>query len=337
MDVDFIVLWVDGNDPAWQKEKAKYSKKVIDDTNAVNRFRDWGLMKYWFRGVEKFAPWVRKVHFVTWGHLPDFLDVRNPKLNIVNHRDYLKDEYLPTFSSHTLEMNMHRIPGLAEHFVYFNDDMFLLKPVGQEYFFDPHDQLPRIYCSEMPLRLTGIDIPFQKILVNNLGILNKNFSKKDLKGKMRGKYLSRKYDLKDNLRNLTMRILFPEYFTGYKIFHSPASFRIQTFEEIWEREPELLDQISRRRFRSNADINQWLALYWQLAKGEFSAGIMGKDSRLESITDESIDGICAFIKNPDKSMICINDPDEQVDFDYLSRRITEAFDEYLPEKSSFEL
>ena len=64
MDIDFVVLWVDGNDPQWQAQKAKYQGKTLDDSNAAHRFRDWGLMPYWFRAVEKFCPWVRKVHFV---------------------------------------------------------------------------------------------------------------------------------------------------------------------------------------------------------------------------------------------------------------------------------
>ena len=53
MDIDFVVLWVDGNDPAWQAEKAKYQGKTLDDSNSQNRFRDWGLMPYWFRAVAR--------------------------------------------------------------------------------------------------------------------------------------------------------------------------------------------------------------------------------------------------------------------------------------------
>ena len=71
--IDFVVLWVDGNDPAWQSEKAKYSPQKTDDSNSANRFRDWGLMPYWFRAIEKFTPWVRKIHFVTWDTFRSFL------------------------------------------------------------------------------------------------------------------------------------------------------------------------------------------------------------------------------------------------------------------------
>lgn len=63
--IDFVVMWVDGNDPEWQKEKQKFS---VDDNadGSIYRYRDFGLLKYWFRGVEKFAPWVNNVYFVSW-------------------------------------------------------------------------------------------------------------------------------------------------------------------------------------------------------------------------------------------------------------------------------
>ena len=153
MDIDFVVLWVDGSDPVWQAEKAKHQGKTLDDSNSVNRFRDWGLMPYWFRAVEKFAPWVRKVHFVTCGHVPAFLNLEHPKLHHVKHADFLPAEALPTFSSHAIEMNIHRIPGLAEQFVYFNDDMFLIRPVPETAFF--RDGLPCTCGGEYPIELVG--------------------------------------------------------------------------------------------------------------------------------------------------------------------------------------
>ena len=82
--IDFVITWVDGTDPAWRAEKQHYSPDAVSDDQEV-RYRDWELLRYWFRGVEKFAPWVRTIHFVTWGHLPDLLNVENPKLHIVNH------------------------------------------------------------------------------------------------------------------------------------------------------------------------------------------------------------------------------------------------------------
>ena len=124
MDIDVVVPWVDGSDSKWIREKNKYSPDRIDDSNSANRFRDWGLMKYWFRGIEKYIPWFHKLYFVTWGHIPDFLNIDYPRLQIVRHEEYIPHEWLPTFSSHTIELNVHRISGLAEHFIYFNDDTY---------------------------------------------------------------------------------------------------------------------------------------------------------------------------------------------------------------------
>ena len=81
-------------------------------------------LQYWFRGVGKFAPWVNRIHFITYGHLPPWLNVDHPKINIVRHTDYIPKKYLPTFNSHVIELNIHRIEGLANCFVYFNDDTF---------------------------------------------------------------------------------------------------------------------------------------------------------------------------------------------------------------------
>ena len=90
MDIDFVIPWVDGSDPEWRKSKNKYSGKIdepVDRTDA--RYRDWDILKYWFRGVEKYAPWVHKIYFVTCGQKPDWLNENHEKLILVNHEDYI--------------------------------------------------------------------------------------------------------------------------------------------------------------------------------------------------------------------------------------------------------
>jgi hypothetical protein len=93
-------------------------------------------MKYFFRGVEKFAPWVNNVFFVTFGHYPTWLNLKHPKLKFIKHEDYIPKRYLPTFNSHTIELNYHRINELSNHFVYFNDDMFIINHMNQSDFFE---------------------------------------------------------------------------------------------------------------------------------------------------------------------------------------------------------
>ena len=117
--IDFVLAWVDGSDPDWQRRKAQIVGGASAD-DGVFRYREWGLLPYWFRGVEKFAPWVRKIHFICDQEPPAWLNTDHPKLHIVRHEDYLPDVYRPAFSSHPIELNMHRIPGLSEQFVYYN-------------------------------------------------------------------------------------------------------------------------------------------------------------------------------------------------------------------------
>ena len=122
--IDFVILWVDGNDKKWLEQKNSYTNKTEEIKKS--RFRDWDLLKYWFRGVEKYAPWVNKIFFVTWGHIPSWLDTKNPKLEIVKHSDFIPPKYLPTFNSNVIELNLHRILNLSEKFVLFNDDVFII-------------------------------------------------------------------------------------------------------------------------------------------------------------------------------------------------------------------
>ena len=332
MDIDFVVLWVDGNDPVWQAEKAKYQSKTLDDSNAPNRFRDWGLMPYWFRAVEKFAPWVRKIHFVTCGHVPEFLDLTHPKLHHVKHTDFLPPEVLPTFSSHAIEMNLHRIPGLAEHFVYFNDDMFLIRPMPETAFFQ--DGLPCTYGGEYPIELVGEIGIWQHAAVNDLGLINAHFDKREQVRQFGGKYINRAYRWQDNIRTRAAEKLFPNYFTGFKNLHAPAAYRKSTFEAVWNAEPELMARTTSHRFRSAEDVNQWVCLWWQIAGGQFAP--FNTDNIVSCANVDTVDELCRIIREQRHDMLCINDPEKPVDFEALSAQLRGAFGTILPEKSGFE-
>jgi hypothetical protein len=130
MDIDLVITWVNGSDPAWQAVRNSCNPPAESE----GRYRELGLLPYWFRAASSYAPWARRIHFVTWGHAPPFMNRKHPRLRIVRHEDFIPAEYLPTFNSHTIECHLHRIPGLSEHFIYFNDDMFLLRPALPEDF-----------------------------------------------------------------------------------------------------------------------------------------------------------------------------------------------------------
>ena len=139
--IDVVIPWVDGNDPKWQQLKDEY-REVKSADKSDSRYRDWDNLQYLFRGIEKFWPWVNRVFLITCGQKPQWLNVNCEKLRLVNHSDYIPKEYLPTFNSNTIELNLHRIEELSEHFIYLNDDFFpirTLKPTDFFFFFFPSD------------------------------------------------------------------------------------------------------------------------------------------------------------------------------------------------------
>jgi len=329
--IDFVIIWVDGSDPEWQAERAKYTPDSHTD-NRDERYRDWELLPYWFRGVEKFAPWVRKIHFVTWGHLPKWLNMSHPKLNIVRHSDYIPEKYLPTFSSHVIEMNLHRIEGLSENFVYFNDDMFIISPVSQEVFFK--NGLP---CDSAVLNVHcySPDISFHFAPIKDIGLINRHFKMKEAIKASPMKWLNPLYG-KELLR--TIALYSCPRFPGMWQHHLPSSFRRQTFEELWRLEEAELDDTCMRKFRHMLDYNQWLFREWQIAKGEFvpRSAKTGKSMQLGDI-DECSD-VCAYIKGQKGKMICINDGKMTYEeFEEYKSSIIDAFESVLPDKSEFEV
>ncbi len=139
--IDVVYTWVDGSDPLWQLRKnAALGYEAGTELNALAandaRYANREELRYSMRSVTYFAPWVRHIYLVTDDQLPPWLDVSHPKITWIRHRDIFPDaNVLPTFNSHAIEAYLHRIPGLAEHFLYFNDDMFLGCPVVPHTFF----------------------------------------------------------------------------------------------------------------------------------------------------------------------------------------------------------
>jgi hypothetical protein len=330
-EIDFVLLWVDGSDPKWQEEFAKYQKNSSKNSDR-SKYRDWDNLRYLFRAFEEFTPWVRKVHFVTWGHLPDWLNIEHPKLNIVNHKDYIDKKFLPLFSSHPLEINMHNIKDLSNQFVYFNDDLFIIKKVDKERFFK--NGLPRdALISNAISSSSGVG----HFVLNNLEIINRHFNKKESIKRDTKKWFSLKYG-KDIIRNIAL-LPWPR-FTGFVDPHMPQPFLKSTFEEVWDKEEDLLEKTMSSRFRECSNVNQYLFRYWQLVKGNFCP-ISLKDTKYIEITKESVDSgeVDNVITSFRYNMICLNDSKyiDEKEFDRLKESIKNSFNKILPNRSSFEI
>lgn len=333
-DIDFVITWVDGNDPDWLRQKREYLGSERGDREVDTRdvrYRPWDTLRYLFRGIDTFAPWVRKVHFVTWGHLPAWLDTTNPKLNVVRHSDYIPEKYLPTFSSRTIEFNFHRIPGLADRFVNFNDDMMIIRPVAPKDFF--FNGLPCDIAVLSPCRVVANDWFYAH--VTNNAVIAKYFSPRETVAKAPFKWINLKYG-KAMLRTLTM-LPYPDFY-GFMNYHLPDSLLKSTFEEVWEKEPDLLDAVCLHRGRVSTDPNQWLFQSWQLASDNFYPRSRSfGDSFLITGVDAARKA-AAYITAGKGKLVCLNDSAANSLNPELSEQIVlEALESLLPEKSSFEL
>lgn len=329
--IDFVITWVDGEDPKWIQSKNEYLNELMVDSkldSRSNRYRDMDVLKYWFRGVEKNAPWVNKVYFVTCGQKPDWLNENYEKLVLVNHSDYIPKEYLPTFNSNAIEIYMHRIKGLSNKFVYFNDDMFLMNKVSPCDFFK--NDIPCDSMAFHPIEPLYNDKKFYITLCNNIEIINKYF---DFKNYIK-KNISKVFSIKQGSHlPITLALACLSSFRGFYTYHSPIPYLKDTFEEVWKNESEVLTSTLSSRFRDNENnINHWLFQFWQFASGNFYQRRSSFGKYIE-ISDECIDKELLFGKS---KTLCINDSDEECDFEKAKNRLKELFEKKYPQKSKFE-
>lgn len=329
--IDFVLPWVDDSDPAWRAEMNRWRQADRPDNaqadDSPERYRDWGTLRYWFRAVERFAPWVGHVHLLTWGHLPEWLDTAHPRLHVVRHEEFIPDAYRPVFSSCPIELNMHRIEGLAERFVYFNDDTFLCRSVAPERFF--RDGLPADMArlSIIPQERAGHNA------LECMRVINRRHNKRQVIAAAPAKWFSPRYPLADLLKSVS---LLPwSFFPGLKDHHMPQPFLKSTFRTLWEEEFAELDATCRHRFRMPTDLSQWLVRYEQLATGQFVPVGM-RDVLLTKLSDEGADALSEALLSGRYAMICINDNNAIRQPERVRAALTGAFDRLLPDRCSYE-
>lgn len=152
-DIDAVILWVDGDDPQWKArcEVARNGNELTrrDDIGGNLRFRQMREIDWCVASINKFAPWTRRIYIVTDGQNPHLENTvgkwfENPiPMEIVDHKVIFRgyEQYLPQFQCNSLETMIHRIPGISERFVYFNDDFILSNHVKPEDWFGDNGEI----------------------------------------------------------------------------------------------------------------------------------------------------------------------------------------------------
>lgn len=153
-EIDLVYLWVDGNDPEWQAKHNAFMGISTDKNSPINckgRYANNDELKYSLRSIEMYAPWIRNIFIVTDNQTPQWLNISNPQIKIVDHNEILPKECLPCFNSSLIEKYIYKIPNLAENFIFANDDMFLNKTISVDTFFTSNG-FPIIRQTRKPLR-----------------------------------------------------------------------------------------------------------------------------------------------------------------------------------------
>lgn len=244
--VDVVYTWVDGADEHWNAARERRLAEVTGTalTRAASgraRFVSRDELRYSMRSVHLFAPWVRRIHLVTAGQVPAWLDTAHPQVRVVDHRDILPADALPTFNSHAIETGLHRVPDLAEHWIYLNDDVLLGRPLGPETFFSPAGQFAA-YLSDTTVGLEDAPdaLPFVKAAWNNRRLLADAFG----------------------------------VLTTHHLAHTPHPHRVSVLTEIEQRFADAVAATARAPFRSDTDVSLLSSLgqHYGLITGSAFAG-----------------------------------------------------------------
>lgn len=337
--IDFVIYWVDGSDVQWQRKKARY--KGTEEQNAGVRFRDWGILKYWFRAVEQYAPWVHRIYFVSDDQIPEWLNIEHPQLTYVSHKDFIPAQYLPTFQANTIENNLHRIQGLSEHFVVFNDDTFINQAISPDYFFRnglpcdapfEHVFSPRCYFPHVDG--WGINImEFCGVQVVNAHFNRLSVTRQHVKA-WYGSYLGWKYRLQAFLILLFQRREFQHFYTC----HNEKAFLKSVYEEVWAKEGELLSK-SCTRFREPMSVNNYLFHYWQLASNRFYPVNQIGEKHTVQLEPQSLKGLEKELFDTKVKSLCVNDSSlcSYEEYVQMKPQVINLFERKFPSPSSFEL
>ncbi|MGW7411411.1 stealth family protein [Streptomyces sp. NPDC054863] len=307
--VDVVYTWVDGSDPAWIERRAGVTGSAYHEEAAnAARYANHDELRYSLRSLEMYAPWVRTVYLVTDDQTPAWLDTSQPGIEVVSHREMFSDpSVLPTFNSHAIESQLHRIEGLSEHFLYFNDDVFLGAEASPRDFFFANG-LTKFFPSPALVPLgppSADDVPVSVAGKNNRALIEERFGTTPV-GKMR---------------------------------HVPHALSRSVLAEIEEEFPEQHRATAAQRFRSSEDIAipSSLAHYYA-----FHTRRALPDDIEYAYIDVSLPNAAnrldRLLLSRDKSVFCLNDTlSTEDDFDRSAALLRPFLQTYFPVPSRYEL
>ncbi|MEZ9408605.1 stealth conserved region 3 domain-containing protein [Vibrio lentus] len=309
--IDIVYTWVNSNDENWKNNKARFAgikHNLPQESDVASRFRENDELRYSLRSVLANASWVRKIYIVTDDQKPDWFHEFDDRVQLVSHRDiFVNQDDLPCFNSHAIESNLHRIPGLSEHFLYFNDDVFLRSPVKPSDFFIPDGSQTKFFWSNQAFVPESIDtnsLPVDIAAVNNVNFLKENYG----------------------------------YTSNRKFKHTPIALKKSVIVELEREHPEIFIGNSSARFRSNTDYSILSALihHYGVVKGYSVEGEL--PYLYASFSDELFEFKMNLLLLLKFKSFCINDVEvDEKRFAYISKVFTKKMKLLFPNPSPYEI
>ena len=136
--IDAVITWVDGSEPNYQR---KLKEHLSNNDRIKRQYLQANEINLCVASIVKYAPFIRKIFIVTDKQSPNLDSVKHivskEKIEIVDHEEIFRDniEFLPTFNIRSIDALLFKIKDLSEKFIYFNDDMFLVKKTNPEDWF----------------------------------------------------------------------------------------------------------------------------------------------------------------------------------------------------------
>jgi hypothetical protein len=312
--IDVVYTWVDGADPAWQARKAaalgdnSWLEQVHKQAANSSRFFSRDELRFSLRSLHCFAPWVRHIFIVTDDQVPGWLDLDHPDITVVDHREIFGDTgRLPTFNSQAIESRLHRIPGLSEHFLYLNDDVFFGRPVTPDLFFTPGG-LTRFFPSGSVVDSaprSPADPPVNSAGKNNRALIKEAF----------GRVLTR------------------------KMMHTPHPSRRSVIAEIEQRFAEHVEATACHQFRHPDDISLLSSLqqYYAYLTGRAAPGAIRY--LYTDLADPATPfRLAELLRSRNLDVFCLNETDsDPASVTEQAELLSEFLPAYLPFASPFEL
>lgn len=286
MDIDLVIPMVFPSDPVWQRDyELSHGGAAFAAAKNV-RWRSWGTEELLVRCVMKYMPWLHRIHLLLASVSQEqrWMSGMAADGNVVvhHHADFIPKEYLPCFASPCIEMFLDRIPGLSEHFIYANDDMFPLSPLDASDFFRPSPDgrlLPCQHFTEKPAPASP-NI-FQRKCRHQLNMVAAPF----------GRHYTRTY---------------------LKATHSFAPILRSSCEEVWRRHgAEITKWLSPVR-RTDRSYNHYIYSLYQHFSGLYVDYVpreqyAGRSARTSALA--------AVIRDPAAGIVCLNDNEDIGDWE----------------------